>query len=853
VGTAFASYVVMGIRLGTNGNGIAFLGKAEACVAALFAYFRVILQHRGRQRTWADKATSKTVHARDTKQKTKPQSGGWMTRLLLVFLIGMFSTSVATAQLSIRMERVVGAYRGDTVPVDIYLENPPPVLELGGFSLLFHHHEALTLVDVQPGFVLSECGWEYLTYSTTFSGAKQIIAMAEIANGNNHPECYAPFSGSLVTLYMAIGNDPAIEGLQLPITWWWYECGDNTLSSMTGGTLYYADRVFDSYGYEITYDTLFPTIRGVPETCLGGDTTTARRAVDFYNGGVAIQRVDTEPPLAVCPDDITVSTTPGLCGAVVDYESQVYDNWPGATIYCYPLPGSFFGTGVTIVDCDAMDASGNVDSCHFLVTVTDNEHPAITCPEDIVTSTDAGACTAVVTYAPNAQDNCPGATVTCYPASGTAFEIGTTQVLAIATDAGGLYDGCYFDVTVEDTEPPVINCPGDMAVPTDPGECGAIVTYAPFATDNCSVVFLTVSPPSGSFFEAGTSEVEVVAVDGSGNSDTCRFEVSVTDTEPPQIACPEDITVYNDSGSYGAVVMFETVATDNCPGMQLLVDPPSGSLFETGITEVVLAAVDAHGNVDTCRFIVEVLLDDPDGDGIPGWEDNCPEVYNPDQFDADADSVGDVCDDCTDLDNDGFGDPGFEANTCATDNCPSVFNTEQTDGDGDGVGDACDVCTDTDDDGYGDPGYIANTCETDNCPEDYNPDQFDADADSVGDVCDDCTDTDADGYGNPGYAANACPDDNCPDDYNPDQADADGDNTGDACCCVPPSVGDVDRSGLVDITDISLLVDNQFIDLTPLGCPAEGDVDFSGVVDITDLSLLIDNQFLTLTPLPACP
>jgi len=38
-----------------------------------------------------------------------------------------------------------------------------------------------------------------------------------------------------------------------------------------------------------------------------------------------------------------------------------------------------------------------------------------------------------------------------------------------------------------------------------------------------------------------------------------------------------------------------------------------------------------------------------------------------------------------------------------------------------------------------------------------------------------------------------------------------------------------------------------------LACDIEADMDFSGGVDVTDLSLLIDNQFLTLTPLPVCP
>ncbi|MCP4685403.1 MAG: hypothetical protein GY867_08135 [bacterium] len=72
-------------------------------------------------------------------------------------------------------------------------------------------------------------------------------------------------------------------------------------------------------------------------------------------------------------------------------------------------------------------------------------------------------------------------------------------------------------------------------------------------------------------------------------------------------------------------------------------------------------------------------------------------------------------------------------------------------------------------------------------------------------------------------------------------------------CCQPPSVGDIDQSGGIDITDIQILVDNQFLTLTPLTCDDEGDIDGSGVIDITDLQILVDYQFVSLTPLPLCP
>ena len=115
---------------------------------------------------------------------------------------------------------------------------------------------------------------------------------------------------------------------------------------------------------------------------------------------------------------------------------------------------------------------------------------------------------------------------------------------------------------------------------------------------------------------------------------------------------------------------------------------------------------------------------DRDGDRVPDGCDNCPLRYNPTQADWNANGVGDACEDS---DGDGIFDAG--------DNCVSVPNRLQEDRDHDGIGDACDPCTDTDGDGFGDPGFPANTCPDDNCPLKYNPDQRDSDNDGVGDAC----------------------------------------------------------------------------------------------------------------------
>lgn len=109
------------------------------------------------------------------------------------------------------------------------------------------------------------------------------------------------------------------------------------------------------------------------------------------------------------------------------------------------------------------------------------------------------------------------------------FALGPHNVTLTVTDTHGSSSSCMATVTVVDTTPPVITCPPNItAKPNALNDPCVVVNFAtPVATDNCSVMSVSCIPPSGSCFPLGSTTVTCTAKDGSGNSATCSFVVTV--------------------------------------------------------------------------------------------------------------------------------------------------------------------------------------------------------------------------------------------------------------------------------------------------------------------------------------
>jgi uncharacterized repeat protein (TIGR01451 family) len=154
-----------------------------------------------------------------------------------------------------------------------------------------------------------------------------------------------------------------------------------------------------------------------------------------------------------CPPDQTVNAAPGQCSASVSWPLPPVDGCIITAASCSPPSGSSFNVGTTPVTCAIADGLGGTTACNFTVTVLDNQPPILTCPADMVvgTSVTPSLCGAVVNFTATVTDNCPGATVTCTPASGSTFPLGMTTVTCTARDANlNPSAACNFKVTVVD-------------------------------------------------------------------------------------------------------------------------------------------------------------------------------------------------------------------------------------------------------------------------------------------------------------------------------------------------------------------------------------------------------------------
>ena len=258
-----------------------------------------------------------------------------------------------------------------------------------------------------------------------------------------------------------------------------------------------------------------------------------------------------------------------------------------------------------------LDLAGNSISNTQSGFNIDKTSPTLNLPSDMTVEATSSAG-AIVNYSASASDNLDAAPgLSCIPASGSNFVMGTTMVNCTSTDHADNIAFGNFNITVQDTSGPVIAPHADVTAEAT-SAAGSVVTYtSPTALDAVDgPVSVSCSPSSGENYTLGDTTVTCNAVDSNSNlANPTTFVIHVVDTSAPVIAAHADITVQAASAS-GAVVTYTSPATSD------LVDgagtasctPVSGSTFPIGNTTVTCTATDTHNNTAVpTTFVVHVI------------------------------------------------------------------------------------------------------------------------------------------------------------------------------------------------------------------------------------------------------
>ncbi|HZS08970.1 MAG TPA: lamin tail domain-containing protein [Blastocatellia bacterium] len=307
------------------------------------------------------------------------------------------------------------------------------------------------------------------------------------------------------------------------------------------------------------------------------------------------------------PADLECGTA--LSGAQLNATASV----PGTFTYAPPAgtalnAGSNQTLSVTFTPADP--ANYNIATATRTVNVVDTTPPV---PDLASLPAVTGECSATISAAPTATDKCAGRITGTTSDPLTWTTQGVFTVHWSYSDGHGNVSTQTQQVIVQDVTPPAVTPPPAVTAYTGPGAtgCGVVISDAALGTatasDNCAGVTVTRSGvPAGNLFPVGTTTLTWTATDAGGNQKSVTQGVTVIDNTPPTISCPASITAAAAPGVCSAVVNYTVTAADNCPGVSVVSNPPSGSAFPVGTTTVNVVAKDAAGNPAGCTFNVTV-------------------------------------------------------------------------------------------------------------------------------------------------------------------------------------------------------------------------------------------------------
>lgn len=395
-----------------------------------------------------------------------------------------------------------------------------------------------------------------------------------------------------------------------------------------------------------------PVLAVLPLSCSGstdlvfvardacGNTATATQTISW---------ADTVPPVVTeCPASITL--VPGVAFTPDPNAIQADDNCGLAPLQISQSTITNPCGEATEVLYTVSDLCGNQRVCTQLVSRGTASEPTIICPPDASVEclsdvpppgmpevVDPCTIPMVMVSTNITGDDCSGAVVIVYTAS----------------NAFGNSAACTQTITFLDTTPPMLTCPASVTLPF-----GSPVEPDPdvMATDNCgtATVTSTVGEVAARGGASGAFEIVYTATDPCGNSAVCTQLVTISESLPPTIVCPEDLTL--SPGTTFEPDLAGLVVRSNCGTVAVtVVQSAVTNLCDIDI-DVVYTAMDECGMSASCTQRVSTgvvtipqiscpaggavsCLSEVPGPGVPDVSDACSDVI----VSVSTNQIGDDC------------------------------------------------------------------------------------------------------------------------------------------------------------------------------------------------------------------
>ena len=123
-------------------------------------------------------------------------------------------------------------------------------------------------------------------------------------------------------------------------------------------------------------------------------------------------------------------------------------------------------------------------------------------------------------------------------------------------------------------------------------------------TDNCDLIPTITQVPAVGTLVSSDTVISLLATDGSGNSSSCSFNLTLVDTIKPIINCIGDTSDYFNENCLFVVGDYtnRVLVNDNCDNNLSIVQTPSPGIFLISDTIITLTVTDFSNNSSSCSF-----------------------------------------------------------------------------------------------------------------------------------------------------------------------------------------------------------------------------------------------------------